>query len=188
MSTALRPVCLPSELKNHQPCLHPANMSTVHILFFPSSILFCISKHMLLHLVINLVEKSSDMAASSHLWKCQVSQGSPYDYSLHVPVWRKLATNSAVGMSNVWSLSALTSLPPIASNIFSSCTLSCWMLFIRMQGWRDKSRCLLLLRMATHFHGWYRLCLNTLPQVPPDLTDSHSQIGGRASKNFSTQT
>lgn len=173
MSTALRPVCLPSELKNHQPCLHPANMSTVHILFFPSSILFCISKHMLLHLVINLVEKSSDMAASSHLWKCQVSQGSPYDYSLHVPVWRKLATNSAVGMSNVWSLSALTSLPPIASNIFSSCTLSCWMLFIRMQGWRDKSRCLLL-PVTAQDGNTFSWVVQAVPQHPPSgTTRSH---------------
>lgn len=32
-----------------------------------------------------------------------------------------------------------TSFPPMASNIFSSWTRSCWMLFIRMQGWsRDR--------------------------------------------------
>lgn len=31
-----------------------------------------------------------------------------------------------------------TSFPPMASNIFSSWTRSCWMLFIRMQGWRGR--------------------------------------------------
>lgn len=187
MSTALRLVCLHSELKNHQPCLHPANMSTVHILFFPllSTILYFKT-----HALASCDKFSWKVFRHGCLLKLVKVPGVtlPYDYSLQVLVWRQLATNSAVGMRNVRSLSALTSLPPIASNIFSSCTLSCWMLFIRMQGWRDKRRCLLLLRTATHFHGWYRLCLNTLPQVPPDLTDSRSQIGGRASKNFSTQT
>lgn len=71
----------------------------------------------------------------------------------------------------------------MASNIFSSCTLSCWMLFIRMQGWRDKSRCLLLLRMPKHFHQWYSLCLNTFPStIRPEI-----QTGGRSCTDFSTQ-
>lgn len=33
-----------------------------------------------------------------------------------------------------WKPPILTSFPPMASNIFSSWTRSCWMLFIRMQG------------------------------------------------------
>lgn len=47
-----------------------------------------------------------------------------------------------------WSLrednggDSLTSFPPMASNIFSSWTLSCWMLLIRMQGWGQDSTCL----------------------------------------------
>lgn len=32
-----------------------------------------------------------------------------------------------------------TSFPPIASNIFSSCTRSCCVLFIRMQGWEEQT-------------------------------------------------
>lgn len=31
-----------------------------------------------------------------------------------------------------------TSFPPIASNIFSSCTRSCCVLFMRMQGWGER--------------------------------------------------
>lgn len=109
------------------------------------------------------------LAVSPHL-QCQVSQGSPHDCSLQEPVWCKQPSNNSAGgmRNNTHSLSSLTSLPPMASNIFSSCTRSCWMLFIRMQGWRDKSRWLLLLRMPTHCHQWETLCLSTLPQVPPD--------------------
>lgn len=153
-----------------------------------SSVLLCALKHLLLHLTKDLEEESSGRLSPSYLLQCQVSQGSPYDYSLHVQYdANNLLTSSTVRMSNAQSLSTLTSLPPIASNIFSSCTLSCWMLFIRMQGWWDKSRCLSWLRVPIYFQQWYSLCLSTLPQVPQNLR--FSQWNNRESRKiFSIQS
>lgn len=34
----------------------------------------------------------------------------------------------------------LTSFPPMDSNIFSSCTRNCWMLFIKIQGYKEKKK------------------------------------------------
>lgn len=128
--------------------------------------LLCASKDFLLHLVTSLVEKSSGKTVPLHNAGLQES-----------------IRCSAVGMNNTWFPSALTSFPPMASNIFSSCTLSCWMLFIRMQGWREKSRCLLVLRMTKYFHQWYSLCLNTFPST----TRPEIQPGDRLCTDFSTQ-
>lgn len=131
--------------------------------------------------MIDLVGKPSVMPVSPHL-QFQASQGSPHDCSLQEPMWCKQPSNNSAGgmRSNTQSLSSLTSLPPMASNIFSSCTRNCWMLFIRMQGWRDKSRWLLLFRMPTHHHQWETLCLNTFARVPPDARVTqqagHAQI------------
>lgn len=61
-----------------------------------------------------------------------------------------------------WKPPIRTSFPPMASNIFSSWTRSCWMLFIRMQGWSGGME----RGVSTNKCGW-NSC--PLPQFPPTL-------------------
>lgn len=61
-----------------------------------------------------------------------------------------------------WRPPIRTSFPPMASNIFSSWTRSCWMLFIRMQGWSGGMET----GVSTNKCGW-NSC--PLPQFPPTL-------------------